>query len=80
MTGFHKRDAGGRGGALLYSERRLRLKRRLVMLQRADGGGDVGSGADGRGVVGFGSRAVCRAVLRAMVVMVGEEMVMEFWK
>lgn len=45
------------------------------MLQRADGGGDVGSGADGRGVGEEGSRAVCRAVVRAMGVIVGEEMV-----
>jgi hypothetical protein len=63
---------------LLYSERKLRLKSRLVMLQRAGGGGDDGSGADGRGMVEKGSRAGGSAVVRAMVES-GEEMVMVFW-
>jgi hypothetical protein len=66
LRGFHKRDAGGRGGVLLYSERKLRLKRRLVMLQRAGGGDDGGSCADGRGVEDEGSRAGGSAVVRAM--------------
>lgn len=42
MTGFHRREAGRRGGPW-YSERRLRLKMRLVSDQRA-GTGDGGAG------------------------------------
>lgn len=64
LTGFHRRDAGGRGGAVVYSERKLRLKRRLVRLQRAGSGG---SGADGLGDDGGGPTAAVDAVVRAIV-------------
>lgn len=71
LTGFQRREAGGRGGG----ERRLRLKRRFVSDQRAgaeeDGSVEEAGGADGAdeaaGVRG-GAVMTGGVVLRARVV------------
>jgi hypothetical protein len=69
LTGFHKRDAGGRAGPLLYSERKLRLKMRPVRLQRAGSGGSgSSSGAGERGVDDDGPAAGGDAVVGVIVV------------
>lgn len=50
LTGFHRRDAGGRGGAAVlyeYSERKLRLNMRFVRLQRTGSGVSGAGGRDG---------------------------------
>lgn len=43
LTGFHSREAGGRGSG----ERKLKLKMRFVRLQRAGGGGECGASERG---------------------------------
>lgn len=66
FTGFHRREAGGRGGPAYRERRGLRLKMRFVRDQRAGRGDDGGGGADAD--EGEREGAVVRCEMFAVVV------------